>query len=295
MTMKDLEKYIDPPPHARLSGIHSPPYRRRRVGRMDSLRSSPERLTLSDALRDPEINAALDDATQDYPVLDEVHLQSQRTAESSYYGNDFGFGRTDPEAHCEIPTSDTLDTMLRSGDERSDARPITLLSDEDPGIEDTSSQEVLDFRLQRLRLARRRFELEHWDREDRWGGLNRLPPDPPGRDRDMGMYGLSRLDALMARSRVHDSATPELETPVPYLHPTADDTGVEEALEDKNVTCARFHIKRGKHKVAIRFDPQVSGCFILLKVWANKSNVDVQSVIAKGYGGPRFFPARDFR
>jgi hypothetical protein len=33
----------------------------------------------------------------------------------------------------------------------------------------------------------------------------------------------------------------------------------------------------------------------LLKLWAGKSNVDVQSVIVKGFAGPRFFPAMELR
>ena len=73
--------------------------------------------------------------------------------------------------------------------------------------------------------------------------------------------------------------------------------------KDPNVTCAHFSIKPGKHKVALHFDPGISGRFILVKVWAEMGvvgggrarNVDVQSIIAKGYGGCRFFPAREVR
>ena len=305
--MHDLQKYIDPPPHARLNGIHSPPYRRHRDSR---IRSSPERITLSDALRDPEVNRAFDERGRDHS-RDAGAIGYLATNGDGYYGNDFGFGRTDPEAHCEIPTSsDVPDTVLASDD--SNNRPVTLLSDEEPGPEENSSQEVLDYRLQRLRMMRGRFEVDSRDREDRRSGLNRLPSDNSNRERDgAGMWGLNRLDALMARSRVHDSRSPSPTSPptdrrdlpphtysYPDRHPSSragTAKGMEEDPDDRNVTTARFFIRSGKHKVAIRFDPPVSGRFILLKVWAGQSNVDVQSVIAKGFGGGRFFPAVEVR
>ncbi|KAL1302585.1 hypothetical protein AAFC00_002963 [Neodothiora populina] len=68
-------------------------------------------------------------------------------------------------------------------------------------------------------------------------------------------------------------------------------------VKGDGVTCARFHIKDGKHKVAIRFDPPVSGTHILLKLqtpYVGK-NIDIQTVLASGYAGPRFFPAIELR
>lgn len=57
---------------------------------------------------------------------------------------------------------------------------------------------------------------------------------------------------------------------------------------------ARFFIERDKSKCTIRFEPPVSGRFILLKMWSphhnDSSNIDVQSVVANGFAGPRFFP-----
>lgn len=314
MSLNDLQKYIDPPVHARHRDVHVPPYRRRR-NYMESLRSSPERLSLSDALRDPEVNAALERREPDYARgADSAH--DLASAGESYYGEDFGFGRTDPEAHCDIPTvtsSDAPDVLLNGEGEHV---PVTLLSDEDAGPEESSSQEVLDFRLQRLRLMHRRHEIESWDRNERWNGLNGLHFDANERDRDSTSANLSRLDALMARSRMYDSPARDspvspLPPPVPSIpsnsyslppppplltsNPNGMGRGVEhDADADDRVTCARFEIKKGKHKVAIKFEPGVSGRFVLLKLWANRSNVDVQSVIAKGYGGCRFFPARAF-
>ncbi|KAI1173758.1 hypothetical protein F4777DRAFT_556647 [Nemania sp. FL0916] len=58
---------------------------------------------------------------------------------------------------------------------------------------------------------------------------------------------------------------------------------------------ARFHIERHKNMCTIRFDPPISGRFILLKMWNPRrsphGNIDVRAVIAKGYAGPRFFPS----
>ncbi|KAI5459869.1 hypothetical protein BGZ63DRAFT_359154 [Mariannaea sp. PMI_226] len=61
----------------------------------------------------------------------------------------------------------------------------------------------------------------------------------------------------------------------------------------------RFNIEKHKSKCTIRFDPPVSGRFILLKMWSShhdpSSNIDIQSVIARGFAGPRYFPSIDLR
>ena len=40
-----------------------------------------------------------------------------------------------------------------------------------------------------------------------------------------------------------------------------------------------------------------SGRFMLLKFWspAPDENIDIQSVVAHGFAGPRFFPAKEMR
>lgn len=62
---------------------------------------------------------------------------------------------------------------------------------------------------------------------------------------------------------------------------------------------ARFFIENKKSKCTIRFDPPVSGRFILLKMWSSHqdptSNIDIQSVIATGFAGPRYFPSVELR
>ncbi|KLJ07516.1 hypothetical protein EMPG_17032 [Blastomyces silverae] len=60
---------------------------------------------------------------------------------------------------------------------------------------------------------------------------------------------------------------------------------------------ARFFIEKEKSMVSIKFDPPVSGKFILIKLWSPFSggNIDIQSVVAHGFAGPRFFPSMKFR
>lgn len=62
---------------------------------------------------------------------------------------------------------------------------------------------------------------------------------------------------------------------------------------------ARFFIEPDKSKCTIRFDPPVSGRFILLKMWSphpdSTSNIDIQAVVANGFAGPRYFPAMELR
>ncbi|KAI1117058.1 hypothetical protein F5Y14DRAFT_404666 [Nemania sp. NC0429] len=62
---------------------------------------------------------------------------------------------------------------------------------------------------------------------------------------------------------------------------------------------ARFYIEPHKSRCTIRFDPPVSGRFILLKMWNPRrgmhANIDIRAVIAKGFAGPRFFPSVELR
>jgi len=49
----------------------------------------------------------------------------------------------------------------------------------------------------------------------------------------------------------------------------------------------------------VRFDPPVSGRFILLKMWSPHQtpggNIDIQSVVVKGFAGTRYFPSVQMR
>ncbi|SPN98382.1 uncharacterized protein DNG_01427 [Cephalotrichum gorgonifer] len=65
--------------------------------------------------------------------------------------------------------------------------------------------------------------------------------------------------------------------------------------EDLMVPHARFSIEKGRSKCTIHFDPPISGRYILLKMWSPRqhasSNIGIQSVMAKGFAGPRYFPS----
>lgn len=64
---------------------------------------------------------------------------------------------------------------------------------------------------------------------------------------------------------------------------------------DLLVPHARFNIEKGRSKCTIRFDPPISGRFVLLKMWSPRqsagSNIDIQSVVARGFAGTRYFPS----
>lgn len=58
---------------------------------------------------------------------------------------------------------------------------------------------------------------------------------------------------------------------------------------------AKFYIEKGKNRCTIKFDPPVTGRFILLKMYHPSENIDIQGVHAKGFAGPRYFPSVDLR
>lgn len=58
---------------------------------------------------------------------------------------------------------------------------------------------------------------------------------------------------------------------------------------------AKFFIEMGNNRCTIKFDPPVTGRFVLLKMYHPSENIDVQGVYAKGFAGPRYFPSIDLR
>ncbi|OBT99014.2 hypothetical protein VE01_02490 [Pseudogymnoascus verrucosus] len=57
---------------------------------------------------------------------------------------------------------------------------------------------------------------------------------------------------------------------------------------------ARFFIERDKSRCRLVFEPEVSGRYILLKMWSPEvgadGNIDIQSIVVKGWCGGRWFP-----
>jgi hypothetical protein len=285
MDIKDLRMYQDPPRYARRSGgLHEQPWNRYR-----GIQASPEQLTLSDALRDPEIATATNRGFSPFP-RDEPEDATDDDPDGLIWRH---IGRTEHEPHCDIP-SPPEETQEASSPENS--IPFTLLSDEDSGEEDTSPQEVLDYRLQRLRRMRRtHHDMDDWRPVDPTWSYSRADGTVvhrnPGRGEDPWPVPLEQIIARAPRRNL--SPSPEAPAPAPVPSHLQRTNIPQPAADDPNVQAARFSIKRGKSRVTVKFDPPVSARYILLKLWAGKSNVDVQSVIVKGYAGPRFFPAME--
>ncbi|KAJ5474879.1 hypothetical protein N7475_004445 [Penicillium sp. IBT 31633x] len=101
--------------------------------------------------------------------------------------------------------------------------------------------------------------------------------------RELESQQLSALSRI-AEERLHRG--PSLVHPNPPIDP------VQPAAEVLKPH-ARFFIEREKSMVTIKFDPPPSGRFIHIKLWSPRpdGNIDIESIIAHGYAGPRFFPS----
>jgi hypothetical protein len=152
------------------------------------------------------------------------------------------------------------------------------------------------------------------DRDHRWAeeeyllGVARLRPSAPAQPPAPAPAPQARLirrsprqpptvsDDLAEAVLAAQEATQEAVKAVGGVPPTAGTAGPSAGLM---APLAWFFIEREKSKCIIRFDPPVSGRFILLKMWSphfsEAANIDIQSVVAKGFAGPRFFPARQLR
>ncbi|KAL9128662.1 MAG: hypothetical protein Q9217_002690 [Psora testacea] len=64
----------------------------------------------------------------------------------------------------------------------------------------------------------------------------------------------------------------------------------QDGKEEPLTPHARFFIEKEKSVVSVSFEPPV---YILLKLWSpsENQNIDVQSIVAHGFAGPRMFPA----
>jgi len=62
---------------------------------------------------------------------------------------------------------------------------------------------------------------------------------------------------------------------------------------------AIFFMGEHRSKITIKFDPPVSGRFLLLKLFSPQlhdgENIDIQYIAVQGYAGPRFFPAIEMK
>lgn len=58
---------------------------------------------------------------------------------------------------------------------------------------------------------------------------------------------------------------------------------------------AKFFIEKGRNRCTIKFDPPVTGRFVLLKMYHPSDNIDIQGLYLKGFAGPRYFPSVQLR
>ncbi|KAJ5570674.1 hypothetical protein N7535_004334 [Penicillium sp. DV-2018c] len=102
-------------------------------------------------------------------------------------------------------------------------------------------------------------------------------------------YEAQRLEALSYASTDIGDAGPVWLRGRSLVPPAESSQSTTEVLKPH----ARFFIEREKSMVTIKFDPPPSGRFILLKLWSPRpdGNIDIESIIAHGYAGPRFFPS----
>jgi len=241
-----------------------------------------ERLTLLESLGDPEVASAVNQrngreiaAFLDYTNSSGAQGRLIRPSEIfEQQSRDSGWPTLEPLSLSSTrPQSPTCDDQTHTTVRQPGMR-VTVRSDEDiEWPEEPTSSDVLDDRQRRQRSMRGH------DEEDAYGFDPRFHTAYGRRTR----YGQLRRGIRPTEPR----------------RSVADDP-VEEAQEQtsvsREVTRARFHIKNGKNKVAITFDPPVSGSYILLQLqtpFAGR-NIDLQTVVACGYAGPRFFPACEF-
>ncbi|KAJ5812498.1 hypothetical protein N7474_008799 [Penicillium riverlandense] len=252
--------------------------RRRRRNRRSGMQPSQEYLTAyrsplqslertvlmgpDSSASDPELPATgreANDPQAEFRVTTEYDENSEET------------GFLEPEANEDLtvlPLSEI--ERMNQADQSSDFMcSDSDESESDDDEEDGHSSNLSTFTRRRLELRRRigsmrrQYSAEERELQRRRQGpslIDPVPPPPPA----------------PAPDAAHDSNFSSPEVLKPH---------------------ARFFIEREKSMVSIKFDPPPSGRFILIKLWSPRSdgNIDIQSIIAHGFAGPRFFPAGGFR
>ncbi|KAJ9663916.1 hypothetical protein H2201_005398 [Coniosporium apollinis] len=235
-------------------------------------RDREEQLTLLESLRDPEVQAAY----------------SRRASQLRQAQRPRGVARPRSHEDLFLPTvsdnsNSTYDVCdwpafrapAQPSTPRVDLPPITQPftvstdTDDEPSDEDESSAATIADRLRRDSRWRPQSDSDT-DEDEEMRPLNRywaerMPAGPLGYVRAIQRTAPSRFQVREA-----PGAAGEVGEEVPAPH-------------------ARFFIEKGKSRITVRFDPPVSGKFILLKLWsplAHGGNIDIQSVTAYGFAGP---------
>lgn len=267
MSRQDLLPYMDGPDQysSNLRPPRSPsPYTR-----------SAAQLSLQESLRDPEISQALSQTrNREFSPFD--FSAEQVSASPDNEDNDDPWttirdvdaawpplepthqimSREQAQAQAQAQVCDDLTYPALVDD---DMHAVLLTDDEIAWPEDPTNSDVLQDRQRRQR------RMQNID-EDMFGWDPRYRSMP------------SRLAARARR--------------VGWQHPRSERSGDPQLGQNKSngVARARFQIKDGKHRVAIKFDPPISGTHILLKLQTpyTGKNIDIQAVIASGYAGQRW-------
>ncbi|KAK2845296.1 hypothetical protein FQN49_005858 [Arthroderma sp. PD_2] len=102
------------------------------------------------------------------------------------------------------------------------------------------------------------------------------------------------LEALGVHVPSRSSRNRALSPTTVFARPAAESRTRE---TDTMLPIARFSIEHERAAVQIRFNPPVSARYILIKMWApfNPGRMDIESIIAHGFAGPRFFPSQEPR
>ncbi|KAL9093283.1 MAG: hypothetical protein Q9165_004024 [Trypethelium subeluteriae] len=236
---------------------------------------SRERLTLLESLHDPVVSeAARRQNGEDVPP----HALRVATRERRFAANNSEDSIAD---NCDPPLDDGNAPISRTAVTTS-IDPPTASSDSEEDSSDEEGMSPVDL-ADRLR------------QEGRW---------PPTHEEDEAFQyqvirewrEAQRQARNGPRARTHRRSSPprgETEEPVRRAGGNCPTTSREGMI----VPNARFRMKDSRHQITIKFDPPLSGKYILIKLWSPtvNGNIDIQSITTYGYSGPRFIPAFESR
>ncbi|KAI4263993.1 MAG: hypothetical protein L6R42_000876 [Xanthoria sp. 1 TBL-2021] len=190
---------------------------------------------------------------------------------------------TDPANAERLRSTDFVHVLSTTGSEPLDSHFNVSIDCENQSDDDeeSSSEATLADRLYRDRIPSSQDDSDEADDPDLVQYLYRSG---------------ERRRSVPSSSRRHGRrATPRR---IELRPPSAAEEGDQEKQNaDVLLPHAVIFIEKVKSMVSIKFDPPVSGKYILLKLWSptKDQNIDIQSIIAYGFAGPRFFPAIEFR
>ncbi|EKG09869.1 hypothetical protein MPH_13076 [Macrophomina phaseolina MS6] len=240
----------------------------------------PERISLLESLHDPDVVAGMarrsdmrdrldQQAREDREARFARLLRMRRRLESRQHRDNNG-------ENCDYLESNARPSVI-SPSAPSPPPPLQGLhvtqEEDDQSSESEPDQPSASIMADRLRRdSRWRAESDEEDYDDEMRNVNHL-------------FWARRADAGIIRSARR--STPSKIEPE------------ESAVADGEVLAphARFFMQKNKSKITIRFDPPVSGKFILLKLWSpsKHGNIDIQNIAVHGFSGPRSFPAIELR